>query len=159
MRIPMKQVAYFMGTVPVNFFGNVQYHTELRQPYRSLRLELAYMDNKPDIPGDLLSQSITDAYLEYQGQPLDDASLPEIYAHMKTEIQLTVLLDGEFAGTIHRPGTHKEILITPSEQTPGCVYPKNQLYPGTLQGHLTVIVNFFGVLVEQTPYSLTVYAE
>ena len=157
----MQQIACFTGTVPENFFGNIQYHMELKQPYKSLHLIIDYVDNKDSAgaPSKTLTQSIRNAYLEYYGSPLPDERIPEVYARMKTEIQMTALLDDVFVGTIHRPGCHKEMLITPDEQTPGCVYPKNKFFPGTLQGCLTLIVNFFGVLVDQTPYTLTVFAE
>lgn len=56
----MQQIACFTGTVPEIFFGNIQYHMELKQPYKSLHLIIDYADNKDSAgaPSKTLTQSI-----------------------------------------------------------------------------------------------------
>ena len=72
---------------------------------------------------------------------------------MKTEIHLMATLNDEFIGCIHKQRLERHMVFSPSKLSEGCIMPES------LEGVLKVTVLVFNVLMDETPYEVSVKAQ
>jgi len=72
---------------------------------------------------------------------------------MKTEIHLMATLNDEFIGCIHKQRLERHMFFSHSKLSEGCIMPES------LEGVLKVTVLVFNVLMDETPYEVSVKAQ
>ena len=83
----------------------------------------------------------------------DEEALDNCLHNMKTEIHLMATLNDEFIGCIHKQRLERHMVFSPSKLSEGCVMPES------LEGVLKVTVLVFNVLMDETPYEVSVHAQ
>ena len=81
----------------------------------------------------------------------DDEALDNCLHNMKTEIHLMATLNDEFIGCVHKQKLERYMIFSASELSEGCVRPDS------LEGVLKVTVLVFNVLMDETPYEVSVH--
>ena len=154
--ISMEEIQTFSGILNQGYRGNIIYNFHLPAGLKALYVILThqkehpcdkkeYYDKRKDELAPLLEQ--------YMEQPVFDGLLHQFTDAIKTEIQLCLMIDGNFVGNVHMPGERKEMFISEAFATRGCVPCKN------LSGMAKVIVNVFHVAEDHKPYDLKILGE
>ncbi len=149
----MENLQLLNGTLNRGFTGNVIYNFCLEHVYKKLYICLTYDKEKVSEPDDALRDKIADAYEKHFEQSLKEEQYVHILNSIKTEIQLAVFINGDFAGNVHKPGRKKEIILGENESSYGCLPCKD------MQGMIKIVVNVFNVAENQTAYTLEIKGE
>lgn len=152
----MELIQCFDGTINRGFRGKLSYRFQLPPDLSALSVLLTY--NKERVTD-------TETYLQayqaellpilegYRKQSVSKEDLKRFVASMKTELQPEVRINGVFAGNTHMPGTKKELYLSKNRVSPGCP----DCPP--LAGVITIIVNVFQVVEDDTFFHLEVKGE
>lgn len=152
----MDLIQTFSGTLERDFRGNIVYSFHLPEGLKKLSVTLTHgKEHLTDVKKYLCSHKdelspVLDRYLETSAS---ESQLCDFVSSIKTEIQLCLMINGKFAGNVHMPGEKKEMLISESSATRGCVPCKS------LRGMAKVIVNVFHTAEDDTPYLLEIRGE
>lgn len=152
----METIATFHKDLERRFQGNHSYTCVLPDDIQKLRIVLTYNKDKIDDIHAYMNKyqeellPILTNYLEY---PATLEEYEEFVKNMKTEIQLCLMMDSQFIGNVHKPGTKKEILLTKESSSEGCIQID------TFKTNITVIINVFQVIEEGTSYDVIVEGE
>lgn len=152
----MEGIQTFHTEVKRGYQGAIAYHCLLPNHTKKLHIQLTY--NKQFIADiDTYKKQYASSLLPiletYLAHTPTDEEYDTFVKHMKTEIQLCAYLDGTFIGNVHRPGLIKEMTFTNTTATTGCIVPSH------LSGVLTVIINVFQVVEENTYIDLKIEGE
>ena len=146
----------YSGTLYRGTRGNIAYRLQLPDGLASLSVVFVYQKEHlknekayaQEHAGEL--RPILDAYLE---RTASDEELLHYVHGLKTELQLCVMIGGKFVGNVHMPGKRKEIFVTRTSASRGCIIPE------TLSGACSIIINLFNVIEDDTHYRLEVRGE
>lgn len=148
----MKLIYEAKGSVNKGFIGQIAYTVCLDKTYKELDVHLTFDKQRLKRLTPEGRDEIYNQVLEKYGTEINEAQIKEIAAHMKTEIQLCVMMNDEFIGGIHRQMTDRHLYISASEATEGAI-PQSSIH-----GVLRVIIIFFNVLCDDTRYTVSVKA-
>lgn len=149
----LKTLQKFSGKLDRGYVGNITYRLQLEHPYDKLYILLTYDKEKLITFDDGIKTTIRTAYEKHYGRPLGSDEINSVAASMKTEIQLAAFIQNKFVGNVHQPGTNKEMLLSATESSRGCLPCKN------ICGMLKLVVNVFGVMEHDTSYLLEIKGE
>ena len=139
----------FHGTLNRGFQGNLIYNFHLPQNCRALYVSLVH-DKEHFFHKETYLEELRPIYESYKGRAVSKKELLKVMYSMKTEIQLALIIDDEFAGNAHMPGTKKELYLSEEMPARGCL-PRP-----VFKGSIKIIVNVFQVLENQTSYHLEI---
>lgn len=145
----MEIIQHFHGTLNRGFIGNLVYNFQLPQNCTALSITLTY-DKEHFSSKETYVEELRPIYESYLGRPASQLELQKAMDSMKTEIQLGLMIQNEFVGNVHMPGTRKEIYLSENTSAKGCLpCPR-------IGGMAKIIVNVFQVLEDQTTFHLEV---
>ncbi|HIS27348.1 MAG TPA: hypothetical protein IAA57_10770 [Candidatus Pullilachnospira intestinigallinarum] len=151
----MKEIYRVQGSLQKDFVGQISYTVCLPETYRELDICFSFdkQHYKPeDLTLDRMEEIRSLCQREYQ-ITLDDEKLRDLMlGEMKTEIHTLATLNGEFIGCVHRQLTTRHMHFTAGDATEGCI----PISP--IEGVLRVTLLSFNVLMDDTPYTLSVSA-
>ncbi len=154
----MEQLYQAKGLLSKNFVGQIAYTFCLPHAMRALDIcltfEKQHYASAADVPVEELAAYCRSHYdtSEYDGMSREE--LAEIFlGGTKTEIHLSAFLNDEFIGCIHKQLTCRHMRFSPEELSEGCIMPDK------IDGVLKVTVLAFQVLMDETPYTVTVCGE
>lgn len=148
----MEMIQNFQGTLNKGFRGNIAYYFHLPPNCKALSVILTY-DKERFSRKEIHMEELRPIYESYKGGPVSEEELLEAMDSMKTEIQIALMIHGEFAGNVHMPGTKKELYLT-EDLSAGGIPPCP-----ALEGMAKIIINVFQVLENQTSYCLEIKGE
>lgn len=148
----MQELYQVKGTVNNGFVGQITYTVCLPDTMKDLDIRLTFekqhFPSMKEVPEEELLAYCKEQYgMEPSSEEEKEHALLK---DTKTEIHLLATVNDEFLGCIHRQLTDRHMIISPDTLTEGCVYP------GPLKGVLKVTVLVFQVLMDDTPYTVTV---
>lgn len=151
----MKEIYRVQGSLQKDFVGQISYTVCLPETYKELDICFSF-DKQHYTPEDLTPEHMEEirslCRREYQIS-MDDQKLTELMlGEMKTEIHTLATLNNTFIGCVHRQLTTRHMHFTAEEATEGCI----PVAP--IEGVLRVTLLAFNVLLDDTPYTLTVQA-
>ncbi|MEY8351924.1 DUF6669 family protein [Lachnospiraceae bacterium 54-53] len=148
----MEMIQHFQGTLNHGFRGNIIYNFHLPKNCRALSVILTY-DKEHFSHKEIYMEELRPIYESWKGGPVSEEELLKAMDSMKTEIQLALMIHGEFAGNVHMPGTKKELFLS-EDRSAGGMPPCP-----ALEGMAKIIVNVFQVQENQTSYRLEIKGE
>ena len=152
----METIQKFSGTLHQGYHGNIIYNFPLPSGLSSLSVVLTYQKEHPSDPEEYFRKrraELAPILEQYMEHPVSDDLLHREIREIKTEIQLCLMLNDTFIGNIHMPGEVKEMKISESFASHGCIPCK------TLSGMAKVIINVFHAAEDQTSYQLEINGE
>lgn len=151
----MKQLYQARGMLSRNFTGQITYTFCL--PYALEELDICltfdkqHYDSPTQVPVEELVEYCRSRYDISAYENLSREELAELFfKETKTEIHVSAELDGHFIGCIHKQLTCRHMHFGPDMLSEGC------LMPDVLDGVLKVTVLAFQILLDDTPYTVTV---
>ena len=151
----MKQLYQARGMLSRNFTGQITYTFCL--PYALEELDICltfdkqHYDSPAQVPVEELVEYCRSRYDISAYENLSREELAELFfKETKTEIHVSAELDGHFIGCIHKQLTCRHMHFGPDMLSEGC------LMPDVLDGVLKVTVLAFQILLDDTPYTVTV---
>lgn len=147
----MKELYRVKGYLNSGFTGQITYTVCLPAPCKELIISLAFdkqhYTNLSEVPQE---EIIAYCQKEY-GMNIAEEEKEHLFLNdMKTEIHLLATLNDTFIGCIHKQLTQRSMHFSPHFVTEGCIMPN------TIEGVLKVTVLAFHVLLDDTPYEVTV---
>ena len=152
----MEVIQTFSGILDQGYRGNIVYNFPLPKGLTSLSVVLTHEKEHPDNAEEYYykrKDELAPVLEEYMEKPLSDGLLRHYIDTIKTEIQLCLMVNGVFAGNVHAPGQRKEIFISETTASHGCI-PCSRI-----SGMAKVIINVFHVSEDKTPYRLQILGE
>lgn len=151
----MREIYRAQGSLQKDFVGQISYTVCLPETYKELDICFSF-EKQHYAPEDLTPERMEEirslCQREYQIS-MDDQKLKDLMlGEMKTEIHTLATLNGEFIGCVHRQLTTRHMHYTAEDATEGCI-PVSPI-----EGVLRVTLLAFNVLLDDTPYTLTVSA-
>lgn len=147
----MQQLYHVKGFLDSGFVGQITYTVCL--PGRYEEMDIAFSFEKQHFPSlDAAPQlEIEDYCIREYGISILPEEREHAFLHeMKTEIHLMATLNDEFIGCIHKQLLERHMHYSLTELTEGCMMPP------VIEGVLKVTVLVFNVLMDDTPYELSV---
>jgi hypothetical protein len=149
----MEELYKVKGLLNTGFVGQITYTVCL--PAKCSELDICMKFSKQHFPSaDMVPlEELKEFCKKEYGISLgenDDEALDNCLNNMKTEIHLMATLNDEFIGCIHKQLLERHMIFSPSELSEGCIKPAN------LEGVLKVTVLVFNVLMDETPYEVSV---
>ncbi|MGP1602029.1 DUF6669 family protein [Treponema sp.] len=148
----MKLIYEAKGSVNKGFIGQIAYTVCLDKTYKELDVHLTFDKQRLKRLTPERRDEIYNQMREKYGIEISEAQIKEIAVSMKTEIQLCVMMNDEFVGGIHRQMTDRHLYISASEATEGAI-PQSSIH-----GVIRIVILFFNVLYDDTPYTVSVEA-
>jgi len=150
----MEELYKVKGLLNAGFVGQITYTVCL--PTKCSKLDICMKFSKQHFPSaDLVPlEELKEFCKKEYGISLgenDDEALDNCLHNMKTEIHLMATLNDEFIGCIHKQKLERHMIFSASELSEGCVRPDS------LEGVLKVTVLVFNVLMDETPYEVSVH--
>ena len=152
----METIQSFSGVLNQGYHGNIIYNFPLPPDLSSLSVVLTYQKEHPSDPEEYFRKrraELAPVLEQYMEHPVSDDLLYREIREIKTEIQLCLLLNDTFIGNIHMPGEVKEMKISKSSASHGCIPCEN------LSGMAKVIINVFHTAEDRTSYRLEIHGE
>lgn len=148
----MQELYQVKGTVNNGFVGQITYTVCLPETMKELDIRLTFeKQHFPSIKEVPVEELVNYCKKQYGIEPVSEEEKERaLLKETKTEIHLLATINDEFLGCIHRQLTDRHMMISPDMLTEGCIYP------GLLKGVLKVTVLVFQVLMDDTPYTVTV---
>lgn len=151
----MKQLYQVKGLLGKEFIGQITYTFCLTEALEELDICLTFDKQHYDSPSQVPVEELTDyCRLRYDTSAYENLSREQLaqlfMRETKTEIHISASLNDEFIGCIHKQLTCRHMHFGPGELSEGCIMPKR------LEGVLKVTVLAFQVLMDDTPYTVTV---
>lgn len=141
------------GTVNAGFIGQIAYSVCLEKTYKKLEVQLAFDKQRPKKITQSLIELVKKTVLQKYNKTIALDEAKDIARQMKTEIQLVVNMNDEFIGGIHRQMKTRSLIISEHDATAGGIRQQK------IEGVIKVVVIFFNVLYDKTPYTLSLLAE
>lgn len=152
----MKLIQSFHGSLNQGFQGKITYQFSLPKQLSSLSVLLTYdKEHVSDAESymETCQTELLSALKDYYKRSISREELCRLTASMKTELQPELYINHTFAGSVHMPGTRKELFLSKKRVAPGC------LKCPPLTGAAKIIVNVFQVVEDQTSYHLEIRGE
>lgn len=151
----MQQLYQVKGLLSKNFTGQITYTFCLPYALEELDICLAFEKQHYASPSQVPVEELADycrchydttAYNSFSREQLADL----FFNGTKTEIHISASLNDQFIGCIHKQLLCRHMHFGPDELSEGCLMPEN------IDGVLKVTVLAFQVLMDDTPYTVTV---
>lgn len=150
----MRTLYQVRGSLDRGFTGQITYTVCLPHPVSALDICFSFEKQHFASPSEVPYEELADYCLKHYGQTgTKEELLPLFFQDTKTEMHLLATINDEFAGCIHKQLTCRHMYLSPSNSSEGCICPP------VIEGVLKVTILVFQVLLDHTPYSLTVSAE
>lgn len=151
----MQQLYQAKGLLSREFIGQITYTFCLPCALEELDICLEFDKRRYDSPEQVPVEELIDyCRKRYDTSAYENLSRDELaqlfYRETKTEIHLLATLNDEFIGNIHKQLTCRHMHFGADELSEGCLMPE------TIDGVLKVTVLVFQVLMDDTPYTVTV---
>lgn len=151
----MHQLYQAKGLLSREFTGQITYTFCLPCPLYELDICLTFDKRRYDSPEQVPVEELADyCRSRYDISAYDGLSREELaelfFRETKTEIHLLATLNDQFIGCIHKQLTCRHMHFGPDALSEGCLMPK------ILDGVLKVTVLVFQILMDDTPYTVTV---
>lgn len=154
----MQQLYQAKGLLSKNFTGQITYTFCLPYALEELDICLTFEKQHYDSPAQVPVEELADycrrhynttAYDSFSREQLAELFLKET----KTEIHISAFLNDRFIGCIHKQLLCRHMHFGPDGLSEGCLMPE------TMDGVLKVTVLAFQVLMDDTPYTVTISGE
>ena len=152
----MEKIYRVSGTLDRGFVGQITYTVCLEKTYRKLDIAFSFGKRKyaeEDVTSELMEETRILCQEKYGMTATDEEIRRIILNDMKTEIHTLATLNDQFIGCVHKQLLTRHMTWDGENASEGCV--PQEAFDGVLK--VTVLV--FNVLMDGTPYSLTVQAE
>ncbi len=151
----MQQLYEAKGLLSREFIGQITYTFCLTDPLEELDICLAFDKQHYESPSQVPVEELVDyCRLRYNTSAYEAMSREQLaelfFRETKTEIHISAFLNDEFIGCIHKQLTCRHMHFGPGELSQGCIMPER------LEGVLKVTVLVFQVLLDDTPYTVTI---
>ena len=151
----MQQLYQAKGLLSREFTGQITYTFCLPCPLKELDICLTFDKRRYDSPEQVPVEELMDyCRSHYDITAYESLSREELadlfFRETKTEIHLMATLNDSFIGCIHKQLTCRHMHFSPDMLSEGCLMPE------VLDGVLKVTVLVFQVLMDDTPYTVTV---
>jgi len=151
----MRKLYQVSGSLSQGFVGQITYTVCLPEALEELDICLTFDKQHYASPADVPVEELADYCRSrypvgaYEGMSRDELA-DKFFHETKTEIHLLATLNDQFIGCIHKQLTCRHMHFSEGELSEGCIMPEN------IEGVLKVTVLVFQVLMDETPYSVTV---
>lgn len=152
----MEKIYGVGGTLDKGFVGQITYTVCLEKTYRKLDVEFSFEKRKyaeEDVTPALIAEIRRLCEEKYGMKRTDEELRRAILNDMKTEIHTLATLNDQFIGCVHKQLLTRHMTWDGESASEGCI--PQEAFDGVLK--VTVLV--FNVLMDGTPYTLTVRAE
>lgn len=151
----MQQLYQAKGLLSREFMGQITYTFCLPCPLEELDICLTFdkrrYDSPEQVPVEELAEYCRSHYDITAYESLSREELADLFfRETKTEIHLMATLNDSFIGCIHKQLTCRHMHFSPDMLSEGCLMPE------VLDGVLKITVLVFQVLMDDTPYTVTV---
>lgn len=151
----MKQLYQVKGLLSREFIGQITYTFCLTETLEELDICLSFDKQHYDSPAQVPVEELVEYCRQrYDTSAYENLSRDQLAAlfmrETKTEIHICASLNDVFIGCIHKQLTSRHMHFGPEELSEGCIMPDR------LEGVLKVTVLAFQVLMDDTPYTVTV---
>ncbi len=151
----MKQLYQVKGLLSREFIGQITYTFCLTESLEELDICLTFdkqhYDSPAQVPVEELAGYCRQRYDTTAYENMSREQLAALFMReTKTEIHICASLNDVFIGCIHKQLTCRHMHFSPEDLSEGCIMP------GRLEGVLKVTVLAFQVLMDDTPYTVTV---
>lgn len=151
----MERIYEAKGLLGRDFKGQITYTFCLPEALEELDICLAFDKRRYAAPAQVPVEELADyCRRHYDTQAYEHLGREELaelfFRETKTEIHLSASLNDRFIGCIHRQLACRHMHFGQGEPTEGCLMPE------ALEGVLKVTVLVFQILMDDTPYTLTV---
>lgn len=151
----MQKLYRVSGLLGKEYIGQITYTFCLPHEMEALDIGLTFEKQHYSSPDQVPVEELTDyCKKRYDTSEYDSLSRSELadlfLRETKTEIHLMATLNDRFIGCIHKQLTDRHMLFGPDMLSEGCIMPE------VIDGVLKVTVLVFQVLMDDTPYTVTV---
>lgn len=151
----MQQLYQAKGLLSKNFTGQITYTFCLPYALEELDICLTFEKQHYDSPAQVPVEELADYCRRHYNTTAYDSFSREQLAELffketKTEIHISAFLNDRFIGCIHKQLLCRHMHFGPDELSEGCLMPE------TMDGVLKVTVLAFQVLMDDTPYTVTI---
>lgn len=151
----MQQLYQARGLLSKDFTGQITYTFCLPYVLEELDICLTFEKQHYDSPAQVPVEELADYCRRHYNTTAYDSFSREQLAQLffretKTEIHISASLNDHFIGCIHKQLLCRHMHFGPDELSEGCLMPE------TMDGVLKVTVLAFQVLMDDTPYTITV---
>lgn len=151
----METLYQVKGELCQGFVGQISYTISLEREYEEL--DIGFTFSGQHFTPETLTDETREYWISFCEKEYGTTFSPEasnrlFYNDMKTEIQTVAYLNNRFIGGIHRQLTDRHMHFNAYTATEGCIPQES------IKGVLKVTIIVFNVLLDDTPYTLTVKA-
>lgn len=152
----MQQLYQAKGLLSREFVGQITYTFCLPYALEELDVCLTFDRQHYDSPDQVPVEELMDYCRgHYDTREYEHLSREELavlfFKETKTEIHISAMLNDRFIGCIHKQLTCRHMHFSPDELSEGCLMPEMPM-----KGVLKVTVLAFQILMDDTPYTVTV---
>ena len=152
----MQQLYQAKGLLSGEFVGQITYTFCLPYALEELDICLTFEKQHYDSPDQVPVEELTDyCRSHYDTREYEHLSREELsvlfFKETKTEIHISAALKDRFIGCIHKQLTCRHMHFGPDALSEGCLMPEPPM-----KGVLKVTVLAFQILMDDTPYTVTV---
>lgn len=148
----MEQIYEVKGTLNKGFVGQISYTICLDKAYEEMDICFSFEKQRYEtITEELKQELLLECAKDYSAE-IAHATDEDICNHireMKTEIHTLASMNDVFIGGIHRQSTTRHMYFSANEATDGCI-PQS-----SIDGVIKITLVVFNVILDETPYSLT----
>lgn len=146
----MKTIYKAGGSLDKGFVGQISYTVCLDKPYQEMDICFTFGKRTyPEITEEMKNELKENHDKEYDNLLSTDQQLTEALEQMKTEIHVIASMNDTFIGGVHKQLTTRHLHFSPENTSEGCLVQKE------LSGVIKVTLAVFNVILDDTPYSLT----
>lgn len=152
----MEQLYRAKGLLSREFIGQITYTFCLPYALEELDICLTFDKQHYDSPSQVPVEELMDyCRSHYDTGDYENLSREELtmlfFKETKTEIHISAMLNDRFIGCIHKQLTCRHMHFSPDALSEGCLMPQTPM-----KGVLKVTVLAFQILMDDTPYTVTV---
>lgn len=152
----MKQIYKVGGTLPKGFVGQIAYTVCLDKEYSSMDMVFSFDKRQyPEITEEARMEFIEACTPDYTDiiNKSSAADIDDYVRQAKTEIHTIMYMNDTFIGGVHKQLTERHMIFSPGETSVGCI-PQS-----SINGVVKVILVVFNVILDETPYTVTLNVE
>ncbi len=149
----MKELYKVKGVLNSGFVGQITYTVCLPEACEELDICLKFSKKNFSSAEEVPLKEIREFCQREYGIGIgitDEEAMDACLKHVKTEIHIMATLNDEFIGCIHKQLLERHMKFSPKELSDGCIMPER------IEGVLKVTVLVFNVIMDETPYEVSV---
>lgn len=146
-----KEIFRVSGSLQKDFVGQIAYTVCLDSVYDCADIRLVFGKQRyGEITDEIIDAVERETPDKYKTREYTREEKVDICRSLKTEIHLLAMLNDKFIGCIHKQLTDRHMIFSPDFASEGCI-PQTDFH-----GVLKIVVLVFNVLMDDTPYSVSV---